>query len=67
MRKSLTKTEQWIRAAAKMKYLAKSMPHTAVQQRDRLVIASLELELPTYPWEYPWAEVVRSQRARRRS
>lgn len=63
----LTKTQQWTRAAQVMKYLEKSMPRTQESDRDLLAIATLEAERPTFPWEYPWSEVVSSQRARRRT
>jgi hypothetical protein len=63
----LTKTQQWIRAAQVMKYLSKAHPHTKPEQIDAMAIAKLEDERPTWPWEYPWAEVVRSQRERRKS
>lgn len=63
----LNKTQQWTRAAQVMKYLAKAMPHTDAPRRDALAVARLEAERPTFPWEYPWAEVVRSQRDRRKA
>lgn len=67
MKMFLTKTQQWVRAAQVMKYLSKSMPNTQESDRDALAIAKLNAERPTFPWEYPWSEVVRSQRDRRRA
>lgn len=64
---SLTKTEQWTSAATMMKYLALAYSKLSVERRDEMAVEYLQNEHPTSPWEYPWSEVVRSQRKRRRT
>ena len=63
----LTKQQQSARAAAVVKYLEKQMPHTSHDRIDALAVAKLINRRPTMPWEYPWAEVVRWCRDRRRT
>ena len=55
----LSKQQQSAMANAMLNRVKAKMPDVTDDQLRKIATMHLELKRSTYPWEYPWVEVVR--------